>query len=250
MIKTVGIALTSCRGNPINMIVTVRNTAEDPRDPPNPHLPQPWPSPSRSRRRHRRRRPVARCRRLRWGRRLVRRRWRGGQRHAQPRLLPQRHACAGARRCGGGPVRRGARRRRRAEHVHLQRRHGGHRGAVRRGDRHHLHRPEPGDQRVRPERRHRHPHHLRQHVRRRLPRREAGDHLGRAARGAHHRHALARQHPGRRAARVARGERPRDHARRRRRRLDPAAVERRPRWTPSSAARSTAPGCPSRGRPA
>ena len=63
------------------------------------------------------------------------------------------------------------------------------------------------------------------------------------------RHPAARQHAGRRAALLAQGAGPDDRHRRRRRRLDRARRRTRRRSRRSRPATSTAPGCPSRGRP-
>ncbi len=86
-------------------------------------------------------------------------------------------------------------------------------------------------------------------VRRRLLRRQAGDHVARATRRHDDRHAVARQHPGRRAAGLARRAGIRDHPRGRRRRVDPAAVQLDHARVVPRRLRSTAPGFPSRGRP-
>ena len=64
-----------------------------------------------------------------------------------PRLLPERHPRAGARRRGEGLLRPGARPEQ-ARDVDVQRRPRGHRGAVRRRHRRRVRRPQPGDQRA------------------------------------------------------------------------------------------------------
>ena len=123
------------------------------------------------------------------------------------------------------------------------------RGALLRRHRRHLHRPQPGDQRVREVEGRGDPDHRRRDVRRRLrssssrsinkPGRPQGQEAGDAA---------ARQHAGRGAAGVAEGPGPQDRHRGRRRRL---ASRRRTTATTLEAfspATSTAPGCPSRGR--
>ena len=77
----------------------------------------------------------------------------GRDRHPAPRLLPQRHPRPGDHRRRDRVVRGGARARRRARARHVQLRHRGDRGAVRRRHRRQLHRAQPGDQRLRPVRR-------------------------------------------------------------------------------------------------
>ncbi len=72
----------------------------------------------------------------------------------------------------------------------------------------------------------------------------------RGPQGQEDRHAAARQHPGRRARAWLKEQGPRDRHHGRRRRLDRPAGERADARRPSSRATSTAPGCPSRGRPA
>ena len=105
----------------------------------------------------------------------------------------------------------------------VQRGHRGRRGAVRRRDRHHLHRPQPGDQRLRQVQGRGRPRHLRLHLGRRLPRRAARDQRPPAdLKGKKIATPSARQHPGRRAARLAEEPGPRHRHRGRRRRVDHA----------------------------
>ena len=92
--------------------------------------------------------------------------------------------------------------------------------------RHHVHRPQPGHQRVREDQRRGGPRHLRLDLGRRVPRRQARDHQRGRPQGQEDRHPVARQHPGRRAPRLAQGAGPVDRHRRRRRRLGRAAGER------------------------
>ena len=132
----------------------------------------------------------------------------GVGRDAAPRLLPQRHPRPGDHRRRHGTVRR------RpsattcdARDVDVQLGHRGDRGAVLRAHRRQLHRPEPGDQRLRQVRRRGAAHRRRHHVRRRLARRPRGHRLARRPRRRDARHAVARQHPGRRPARLARWSR-------------------------------------------
>ena len=73
-------------------------------------------------------------------------------------------------------------------------------GAVRRRPRRQLHRPQPGDQRLRQVGGRRPAHRRRHDVGRRLPRRQPGHQQRRRPQGQDAGHALARQHPGRRPA--------------------------------------------------
>ena len=75
--------------------------------------------------------------------------------------------------------------------------------APRRRARRRLRRPEPRDQRVPEVERHADPHRRRHRLGRRVPRREAVDHERGRPQGQEARDAVARQHPGRRAAQLA-----------------------------------------------
>ena len=90
----------------------------------------------------------------------------------------------------------------------LQRRPGRDRGALLRRARRHLHRPEPGDQRLRQVQGRGRPGHLRRRLRRRGAGGQARHQLGRGPQGQEDRHPAAGQHPGRGAALLAQGEGP------------------------------------------
>ena len=132
----------------------------------------------------------------------------------------------------------------------LQRRPRGHRGAVRRGARRHLHRPEPGDQRLRPVRRRGDPHRLRHHLGRCVPGRPRGHRRARRPRGT----ALATPQLGNtqdvalRAWLKEQGFET-DTAGGGDVEVRPAGERRHAHRLPATAT-STAPGCPSRGPPA
>ena len=121
---------------------------------------------------------------------------------APPRLLRERHPRRRADRRPGGPVRQGARRHE-AHHPGVQRRPRRGRGAVRRRHRRRLHRAQPDDQRLRAERRRRHPHHRRGRLRRGAARRPRRHRLRRRPQGHDARQPPAGQHPGRRTAHLA-----------------------------------------------
>ena len=175
----------------------------------------------------------------------LRRRSQRHRRRAAPGLLRQRHPRRRADRRPGGPVRQGARRHQ-AHHPGLQRRPGRGRGAVRRRDRRRLHRPQPDDQRLRAERRRRDPDHRRRRLRRRAARRPRRHQLRRRPQGHDARQPPAGQHPGRRAAHLARPTQGlKNSVDGRRRRHDRADGQQPTSSTCSRAASSTAPGCPS-----
>ena len=144
-----------------------------------------------------------------------------------------------------------ARRQRHARDVDLQRRPGGDRGAVRRRDRRHLHRPEPGDQRLRQVRTARRSGSSPAPPRA-APSSSSSPTSPRAAdlKGKTIATPAARQHPGRRPALLAEGPGPQD-----RHRSGGGDVSIMPQDNADTLdafkpGRSTAPGCPSRGRPA
>ena len=172
----------------------------------------------------------------------------GGDFRRPPRLLRQRHARACDRGARAGLVRRGARRRRHARAAHLQRGARGGGGAVLGGARPHLHRAEPGHQRLRAVERPGGPHHRRRDVGRGGARGAAARITQPADLGRQEaRDPAARQHAGRGVARVAEGAGLSDEPRGRRRRRHPAAGERADARRRFARARSTVPGCRSRG---
>ena len=142
-----------------------------------------------------------------------------------------------------------ARHQRHARDVDLQRRARGGRGPVRRRARRHLHRPEPGHQRLRPVQRRGRPHHRRRHVGRRLPRRQAR--ASTTSTGLDGQDVATPSSATPRTSRCAPGCREGfDHRPRRRRRRQhrPPGQRRDARRLPGRR-RSTAPGCPSPGPP-
>ena len=110
-----------------------------------------------------------------------------------------------------------------------------------------LRRPEPGDQRLAEVRRHRHQDRLRRRDRRRVDRGEVEHQRRQPAEGPVAGHAVARQHPGRRAALLAQAAGARLQRHRRRRRLHQAHHARtRPPSSSSSQGRSPARPSPRR----
>ncbi|CAA9249376.1 MAG: ABC transporter, substrate-binding protein (cluster 10, nitrate/sulfonate/bicarbonate), partial [uncultured Acidimicrobiales bacterium] len=141
----------------------------------------------------------------------------------EARVLPERHARDSARRDREGHLRPGARAGQ-AGRADLQRRARRCRGPVRRRPGRHLHRPQPGDQRVLQVRRRCHPDHLRGHLRRCVPGRQAERHPASRPEGQEGRQPAAGRNPGRGPASMAR--RPGPEARHPGRHLGPPPGER------------------------
>ena len=149
----------------------------------------------------------------------------GGQRRAgngQAWLPHEHHPRLRSGRPERGLLHQGPRLRGHPEGHRVQHRDRGDHGPAGRPARRRLRRAEPGHQRLAEVERQRDQDHLGCRDRRCLDRRREGHYLGHPAQGQDAGDSLARQHAGRRAARLAQAERPGDHLDRRRRRLHQA----------------------------